>query len=174
MISSVLEEVITRGSLALQVEDCAIRAAVRHRGERGGLVRLQNERFYQFIVWRAILPVWHAVVELGWRDLIVDDGHDRHHFEMKKWMTAAGETEIAGMKNDVAKLKASQKNGYLIVFSANPPEATDGSFAYLLSMVGDLDSSAGKHAAFLTEDQDGRSTHFWVAGWPISRSGVDT
>jgi hypothetical protein len=60
---SALREVVVLGGLALQSEDCAIRAAVHHRGEHGGLARIENERHHQFIIWRAILPVWHA--ELG-------------------------------------------------------------------------------------------------------------
>ena len=65
---TLLDELVTTGGLALQAEDCLLRAAVHHRGERGGLVRLRNERYYQFIIWRAALSKWHAEVERNARD----------------------------------------------------------------------------------------------------------
>lgn len=175
MSGSVLSEVITRGGLALQAEDCSIRAAVRHRDEHGGLVRLQNERFYQFIVWRAILPVWHAEVEReGSSDLIVKKENESHYFEMKKWMSATGNKEIPGMKSDVEKLKKCHKCGYLIVFSANPAGQTAKNLAYLQCSVSGLEAAARETAIFDTEDQNGQPIQFWLAGWPISGLGANT
>jgi hypothetical protein len=80
---SALREVVVLGGLALQSEDCAIRAAVHHRGEHGGLARIENERHHQFIIWRAILPVWHAELERDANtDIYLECEDGRHHFEL--------------------------------------------------------------------------------------------
>ena len=70
MSTEVLKEVVALGGLALQAEDRLVRA-VYHKGEQGGLVRMQNERYYQFIVWRAIPPKWHADLERRSHDIIL-------------------------------------------------------------------------------------------------------
>ena len=106
-----LREVVILGGLALQSEDCAIRAAVHHRNEHGGLARIENERHHQFIIWRAVLPVWHAVLEReGNTDILLDCEDGRHHFELKNWTGTTGERQLPSIQNDVAKLQ-HRRNG---------------------------------------------------------------
>jgi hypothetical protein len=81
-----LGDIATLGGLALQAEDCAIRAALHHRGEHGGLVHMENERYHQCIIWRAILPIWHAVLEREEStDIIISKDGIKHYFELKNW-----------------------------------------------------------------------------------------
>ena len=122
---SALEDVVRLGGLALQAEDCAIRAAVHHRGERGGLVRMENERYHQFIIWRAILPIWHAELEReNNTDIIISRDATKHFFELKNWRGATGNEQIQNIRNDVSKLQSTE-NGYLLITSGNPRNQTD-------------------------------------------------
>lgn len=94
---SALEDVVRLGGLALQAEDCAIRAAVHHRGEHGGLGRMENERHHQFIIWRAILPIWHAELEReNNTDIIISRDGTRHYFELKNWTGGTGNEPGSG------------------------------------------------------------------------------
>ncbi len=76
------------------------------------------------------------------------------------------------MRNDITKLRV-RKRGYLIVFSANPPELTDKNVADLPLEVGGLDVSAKEHRFFHTENLRGDPIHFWLAGWPLSSAGAN-
>ena len=96
MSASILKEVVTLGGLALQSEDCLLRAAVHIRQEHGGLVRVLNERYFQFVVWRAILPRWHADIERATWDLTVTTNDKKHFFEMKNWRGKSGDDQLKG------------------------------------------------------------------------------
>ncbi len=125
---SPLDEVVKLGGLALQAEDCLVRAAVQHRGKRGGLVWMQNERYHQFLVWRAILPVWHTVLERDKScDLIVECEGEKYFFEMKNWRGNTGNDQIGAMQHDIKRLQA-RSNGYLLITSMNPISQTDENF----------------------------------------------
>jgi hypothetical protein len=50
-----MEMVVRLGGLAPEIEDRVIEAAVVRRGEQGGLARMENERYHQFVIWRALL-----------------------------------------------------------------------------------------------------------------------
>jgi hypothetical protein len=109
-----LGDIVTLGGLALQAEDCAIRAALHHRGEHGGLVHMENERYHQFIVWRAILPIWHAVLEREeGTDIIISKDGIKHYFELKNWRGATGDDQLGSIRRDVRKLQP-RENGYCL------------------------------------------------------------
>ena len=168
-MTTVLKEVVTLGGLALQMEDCLIRAAVWQRGLTGGLAHLENERHHQFIVWRAILSRWDAKLERDEAsDLIVHCQDGLHHFEMKNWRGATGNPQLPSMQRDIEKLRRRDR-GYLMVTSMNPPEKTDENFKYLVERVIGLDADTRQEFRFLTEGVDGRRLDFWIAGWALKR-----
>jgi hypothetical protein len=132
-LRSALHEVVNAGGLALQAEDCSIRAAMLHHGRSGGLVHLQNERHQQFIVWRAILPLWSAELERDdHTDLLLRSADGDHHFEMKNWRDNKGDAQIPRIQRDIEKLR-SKANGYILVTSVNLPQQTEENFKYLTS-----------------------------------------
>ena len=154
----------------MQAEDCLLRAAVHHRGKHGGLVHILNERYYQFIVWRAVLPVWHAVTEReGNRDLILTCEDGKHYFEMKTWFGATGKREIPGMQRDISRLQ-NHDHGYLLVVSANPEGLTLKNLNDLPQEIGQLDIKAGEHFRFHTVAINEQPFEFWIAGWPVIRA----
>jgi hypothetical protein len=168
---SALKDVVRLGGLALQAEDCSIRAAVYHRGERGGLVKMENVRHHQFrIIWRAVLPIWHAELERDDNtDIIIGRDGTRHYFELKNWRGASGNDQIPDIRKDVSKLRR-RENGYLLITSGNPRDLTDENIKYLLSKVSGLDNSQRKDYRFATEDEKGSDREYWIAGWPLEKS----
>jgi hypothetical protein len=160
-----LREVVKLGGLALQAEDCPVRAAVHHRSEHGSLARMENERCHQFIVWRAILPVWHAVLERdGGPDLIVGCEDGDHFFEMKNWRGAGSDGQLRE-QHDIGRLQ-DRPNGYFLGTSINPPDRTNQNFDYLLERLTGLEAYPRQEYRFLTDGMKGNALEFWVAGWP--------
>ena len=139
-LSSALGDIVRLGGLALQAEDCAIQAALHHRAEHGGLVRMENERYHQFIIWRAVLPIWHAVLEReDSTDIIISKDGVKHYFELKNWRGNTGNDQLPSITRDVLKLQ-SRDNGYMLITSVNPVGQTDENLKFLLEKVSGLES----------------------------------
>ena len=164
---SALQEVVKAGGLALQAEDCSIRAAMLHHGRSGGLIHAQNERFHQFVVWRAILPLWSAEIERdGSTDLLLHSEDGDHHFEMKNWRSINGNTEIAAIQRDIEKLR-HRTSGYILITSGNPSNQSDENFKFLSSRLKGIDPWQRCEFRFVTENEHGKAIDFWIAGWPV-------
>lgn len=162
------DELVFRAGLGLEAEDRVIIGAGKVRGEHGGLLRIPNERYYQFAVWRSVLSKWPSVMEQGSYDLIVDNRSNPPVaiIEMKKWLSSDGEVEIAGIKRDVDKLKKceAQQRG-LMIFSVNP---TDENFSYFENRVfGGKPDKPRSVYSFPTINRDGKAVEFWVALWLV-------
>jgi hypothetical protein len=171
-MSSALGDVVRLGGLALQAEDCAIQAALHHRGEYGGLVRAQNEKYHQFIIWRAVLPIWHAVIEReNATDIVLTRDKVKHYFELKNWRGYTGIPQLKFIRKDVQKLN-SRENGYILITSLNSAEHTERNFSYLVDEVKGLEPGSRKDFRFSTKGLDGGDLEFWIAGWSVIRSQV--
>ncbi len=167
MSRSALRELVILGGLALQSEDCAIRAAVHHREETGGLALIENERHHQFIIWRAILPVWHADLEKHDNtDIALNCENEMHFFELKNWTGANGEKQLPSIQRDIYKLQKRQ-NRYVIITSLNPRGHTDDNICFLLKRVKGLDDSQRVEFRFDTMGRRNSELEFWIAGWPV-------
>jgi hypothetical protein len=143
-----LGDIVTLGGLALQAEDCAIRAALHHRAEHGGLVHMENERYHQFIIWRAVLPIWHAVLEReGGTVIIVSKDGIKHYFELKNWRGNTGNDQLGSIRKDIGRLQP-RENGYLLITSCNPVGQTDENIKYLFDRVDGLEDSSKKCSNF--------------------------
>jgi hypothetical protein len=97
---------------ALEAEDRLILGSgtVRNEAKKGGILRLNNERYYQSILWRAMLSRWSAAVEYRSRyDLVLFNADDPETlyalFELKRWMGEKGEQELPGIAADIRKLR---------------------------------------------------------------------
>ena len=168
MNRSTLRELVILGGFALQSEDCAIRAAVHHRGETGGLALVENERHHQFIIWRAILPVCHADLEKHDNtDIAIKSDGEMHYFELKNWTGTTGNRQIPSIQADIYKLQRRQ-NRYVVVTSLNPRGQTDDNISYLLEKVRGLDDSRREEFRFHTVGRNRSELEFWIAGWPVS------
>lgn len=171
-MSSALGDIVTLGGLALQAEDCAIRAALHHRAEHGGLVHMENERYHQFVIWRAVLPIWHAVLEReDSTDIIVSKDGIKHYFELKNWRSCTGNDELESIRNDIRKLQP-RENGYVLITSGNPVGQTDENINYLLNKIDGLEHSSQRDFRFHTKKRDGGDFEYWIAGWSVSKPPI--
>ena len=162
----------TFGGLALQAEDCAIRAALHQRAEHGGVVHMRNERYHQFIILRAVLPIWHAVLEReDGTDIIVSKDGIKHYFELKNWRGKTGNDQLGSIRKDIRRLQP-RENGHLLITSGNPVGRTDKNIEYRLDKVDGLDDSSKIVFKFSTEEHDGNALEYWIAGWPVSKSPI--
>jgi hypothetical protein len=166
-LSSALGDIVKLGGLALQAEDCAIQAALHHRGEHGGSVHMENERYHQFVIWRAVLPIWHAVLEReNSTDIIISRDGEKHYFELKNWRR---EDQFNSIVRDIEKLQ-SRENGYLLITAVNPTGQTDDNILHFLSKVDGLEISSQETYKFSTKKIDGSSFEYWIAGWLVIKS----
>ncbi len=174
-MGSALGDIVRLGGLALQAEDCAIRAALHHRSEHGGVARMENERYHQFVIWRAVLPVWHAVLEReDSTDIIISRDGVKHYFELKNWRN---ESQLSSINRDVTKLRSREK-GYLLITSGNPSDITGGSpedntesnLKHIIGKVAGLETDSQEFYGFKTETTEGREIQYWIAGWSVQNN----
>lgn len=140
----------------------------------GGILRFNNERYYQFIVARAFLSAYPYIVnvEFDYRDLILKypDNPNKWftYIEMKRWMSSTGEPEIYPICTDLTKLSESKADhNLMMIFSANGRGDAKKQLDWL---IGELNNnnlnlsmiwSAPK--TFETFNMLGQEAEFWVA-----------
>lgn len=166
---SAFQDVVELGGLALQAEDCLIRSALRARNEHGGLATMENERYHQFIIWRAILGLWDAVLEREENtDIIVNRDGEKYYFELKNWRGKTGIPQLAAIRKDIIRLQPRQ-NGYMLITSVNPPDMTVDNLKFLEQKVAGLNVKDRKEYTFLTVGRNNLELEFWIAGWPVQK-----
>ena len=163
-----IEGFTLRAGLGLEAEDRLLLGSHMVRGQHGGLFRLFNERYFQFIVWRALTPKWDVKVEHDYHDLVVFDSQRNYAavFEMKPWKSADGKTEIPGIIRDVDKLvKRSSPVKGMIIFSANARGCFSANVNWLEEQIPSLEASKRTSFVFDTLNDKGCEIEFWLGIW---------
>ncbi|MEO8657940.1 MAG: hypothetical protein ABI693_05695 [Bryobacteraceae bacterium] len=124
-----LQRLVDLGGAALQVEDGLIRTSVLAREilrvpfgglkPRFGIRRVENERSYQYLIWRALLNDFEFLVDIereGNHDFVIWDcaNHPRKIVavgEMKRWVSVDGCEELPRIELDIRKLKLAEREG---------------------------------------------------------------
>lgn len=168
----------------LKLEDKILRRLARKNAsvysppeEQAGILRFNNEHYYQFLVARHLVGTlpYRVEAEVNKQDLILLDPSSNLPLatvEMKRWMSASGEREINGIRQDMeGKLAASPVDQrIMMVFSANPSSVADlANLRILAGFLGD-DPSKWHQVSFDTIGQSGESFSFWVATREVGRS----
>ena len=175
MANDFLKSLTIRAGAALEAEDRLIMGSGHIRGEAGGILRLSNERYYQFLLWKAVLASWNAKVEEHSYDLVIfDPSESTKHlaiFEMKRWMGAKGNEprDVNVINEDIERLqKCEAPNSALIIFSANPRGMRDENLAFFESLFfGGVAQPQRESYCFPTMNVSADEVEFWVAFWPI-------
>ena len=173
----------SRAGTALEAEDRLILGSGMLRNEKGGILRLNNERYYQFILWRAMLSRWRCVTEYkDRRDLVLfeQDRPDEVHaeFELKRWMSGGGERELPGFILDIRRLKnTTVPRAAFVVFSANPRGGMlENIEKHLEKGLKKQDNSIDlpqRHTyCFPTIDTQGKEVEFWLGVWPVANARI--
>jgi hypothetical protein len=135
----------------------------------GGILRIWNERYYQFVACRGLHRCGRDVKsEHRSHDLVIFvEGKPNAFIEMKCWGSANGIRELRGIASDVQqKLMplASSSTAFMIIFSANPRDQTKQNLAFLEEKIPELAIYEREIYPFPTFDP---KIEFWVAGWQI-------
>ena len=176
---------IDTASKALEAEDRYLLGAVTANKQAfgdstGGILRFNNERYYQFVIARALMSSFpfKTDLEVETHDLVFQHLERTTKWavvEIKRWMSATGESEIPGIRHDVDhKLKkADAEHRMMLIISANPTGKTEKNLEFLSER---LKSSVLPLAdypdrwyfsKFETVDTEGKGVEFWVAGIEI-------
>jgi hypothetical protein len=166
-MASLLKEVIEIGGRALEAEDLELRKIYQRRGQYGGLLQTDFERYFQFVVWRSLVSKYDAQIECSHEGLLVDlvitQDTVTNIFEMKNWR----EETTTRISSDIRRLQNFRGGGYLLIFSANPKELTDEN----LLLVEQLPGIAGQTCKYMFQTESpihhDKPYEFWFAGWQI-------
>lgn len=161
-----LDELVEIGGRALEQEDRFITGCVtlNHHlygdGKPGGLLRFSNERYYQFIICRALMSAYRyrVTLEEERRDFVLRESATSTCpcaiSEMKTWLSSRPETGLAGMRTDLTKLRTIDVPGFFLVATAWPLQEAAG---LLEQLVKDLE---------LTDAPEPCQYRFQTIGWP--------
>ena len=171
------QNAIGRMGAALEAEDRLLLGSGLVRGEAGGILRLVNERYYQFVLWRASLAHWRAEVEYGaHHDLVLfsadDPGKMWAIFELKLWTTDY-DSQLPSFRVDLDKLRSAiSEHAAFILISANQRGKMAENIAWLhgrWSQRGDFAERSGEPYSycFNTIGKKGEELELWMAIWPL-------
>lgn len=164
-----LRDLVAIGGRALQEEDQFIRNAVLSRPElqiwhgnrlaRFGIRRIENERFYQYLIWRALLKEFVFPVDMereGNHDFVAWDGTGPEARivavgEMKRWVSSSGEVELPGIVRDIQKIKERPYPGFILITTAYQAGQLGGQINFLSKKLR-VPESVMCHSTFLCSD----------------------
>lgn len=174
-MATILDEIIPLFGQALENEDRCVLGGASLRKTHGGILRVLNERYYQFTCWRTAMSRWDATVETAIDgrqvDLVLATNGGRTAIEMKVWKSDSGERELPKIQDDIGRLMHMDVlNGCMMLFSANPPAITRENFDWLGERIRELANAPMRHYGFLTVNPRGEEFEFWVAGWLVKTS----
>jgi hypothetical protein len=182
-MQSEFKHLIKIACVALEAEDRFLLGAMAanqaaYPREKRGVLRIFNERYYQFVVARSLASSYPfaAAVEIESHDLVLHyPGNPSQWFavvEMKCWRSVKGEQEIRSIQQDINdKLRpAKAEHALMLLFSANPHGQTEQNLGWLakqLSITSNEDHSVWEVCWFPTQYTQGEKVDFWVAGYEV-------
>jgi len=95
-----------------------------------GIWLMENERYFQWLTFRPLLPSFPLRVELEHCQFDIALFRERQKEpvalgEMKVWRSAKGEEEIPDIQADIQKLAREQCAQFLLIFTLSPRGETD-------------------------------------------------
>jgi hypothetical protein len=125
-------ELVQIGGRALEHEDRFIAGCMLNNvelygdSEPRGLLRIRNERYYQFVITRALMSNYRYCVEIekNGHDFILSDCYGRKPVavgEMKTWFATNPTVELPSMQKDISNLRKSGYSSFLLVATFWPP-----------------------------------------------------
>jgi hypothetical protein len=181
-MTPILEEIVSLSSEALKAEDQYLLDEIgknpAYGPDRSGLLYLNNERYYQFVVAKHLFRMLKLKVEIerDLIDLVVLSNECAHKYyvavEMKRWMSSTGNPEIPGIRDDIDKLKENNsEHSLMLIFSSNPVGSPLEENIRVLSekIDRDIDPSRWHVSSFETVGINGVQNLFWVAGYEVPK-----
>lgn len=173
-------DLIKTAGIALENEDRYLIGAIvsnmqAYKNCSGGILRINNERYYQFIIARALTSSFpfQVQIEKNTHDfMLIDSNNNDKAFcviEMKRYMSPEGNVEIPRIKNDINKIlnNTTAPHGMELIVSANPIGNSLKEANYLVGQLGNYSVGQNDIYIFNTIDTKGDRVEFWVAGIEI-------
>jgi hypothetical protein len=140
-----LQELVNIAGYALETEDRFIAGCVATHPELyqgtdfAGILRFNNERYYQFLIARNLMSEFPYRVELerDTYDIVLYASSDAgaKDFaavgEIKRWMSTTGEPEIPAIRRDIEKLKPCRCPTFLLIITSSQPGKTQENIEFL-------------------------------------------
>lgn len=177
-----LATLVQMAGTALENEDKNIRAAVNsnkkaYENEDGGILRIENESFYHYIVLRSLFRHYPFAVftKQNTQDLILNHpGESQHPFavvEMKHWIKTREASAVSDLKEDIEKLRAeTAENKLMMLFVNNPKQEIETNIELLsdkLSATAEVKDDFWSSYRFSTVDREGKEMEFWIGGYQV-------
>ncbi|MCA7117841.1 MAG: hypothetical protein LGL72_00075 [Acidibrevibacterium sp.] len=176
-----LKDFVYRAGAGLEQEDRNIIGSSLIHNQRGGLLRVQQERFWQYIIWKSVYSNWEIEVEKVFGDHQYDfakiaqpGGNYDCFFELKKWLSEYGEAEIQGICDDIVRLNLENLNNSVLILLANNRRGDmNRQILWLVNRVNEicgftLDEVRRESFCFNTISPNDHEHHeFWISAWPI-------
>ena len=151
-------------------------ASERHwRGRPIGICDNTNERYYQFVVWRALMASfpWRPRTERRGYDLAFynDETNELVAFaEIKGWWGVSGEQELPGIRRDLEKLGILRIPGVMLILTCHPKNQAEDNFRWLAEKLGVSRDDIVTHS-FDTPSwpDDDHPTEFAVIGFLVAQ-----
>jgi hypothetical protein len=161
-----VEELVSLARFALEQEDRYILGCSIATGGKGGILRIENERYFQFVVMRSLLSRFDVVAERSLHDLIIlDHGSVSVIIEMKCWRN--DRSEFDSFRADIKKLQAAKGSAaYMLMFWRDVASRLEQNLAYLKEHVKEL-GTVSEVQNFTTKNANGDDAIFVVAGWQL-------
>jgi hypothetical protein len=179
LVDAFIQRLVTLSGKALKFEDKILLDAVAKNklvyskeNESGGILRFNNERYYQFVIARALVAEieYRVEIEVDTHDLLLNHSSQKRFavVEMKRWMSSTGESEIPAIRHDLhGKLPvADAELKVMMIFSANPRDQMSKQLEWLSPRLNDSPIS-WKTYCFPTKNLGGLDFEFWVAACQV-------
>jgi len=180
-MNAALKKLIQIAGAALEAEDRVLLGSIAannlaYPNENGGILRMNNERYYQFIIARALVSsfLYPVEIEVNSHDLVLMDPNNNSKWfaviEMKRWMSENGTQEIPSILSDIQKLRSTNAaHNMMMIFSANPKGSTAYQLKWLANELGfsSNNNQTWESYCFPTLDKNGNELEFWVAGYEL-------
>lgn len=177
-----LKKIVALSAEALKIEDTFLLEAKAKQSplyarDKGGVLAIRNERYYQFIVARYLMEKMTSRIglEVDRHDIVVYPGASGEYdiaVEMKRWMSHGGVTEIRGIRRDIedklARSRAPRR--LMLLFSANAIGETKRNLKFLADQLDRQDVDLWETSTFQTIDDRENDVEFWLAGFQVDSS----
>lgn len=182
-MTPILKKIIELSCEALRLEDEYLRTALSNNEcyspDKNGLLSINNERYYQFVIGRYLYAnlKMRIALESNLIDLVVFSDQANNDYEvaveMKRWMSSTGNPEINGIREDFIKLeKTSAKYGLLMIFSSSPKSVcNEVNIKYLSNKLNkNVEPGSWMTKSFETVGINGTQNMFYVSGYQVEKT----
>jgi hypothetical protein len=178
-----VEQLIECAARALEAEDRYLIECANARHWRGGAVGIRdniNERYYQFVIWRALMRSfrWRPRTERQIYDLAFYDDETNKLVavaEIKGWWSASGEEEIPRIRQDIEKkLRILRIPGVMLILTSQKKADAEANTHWLAGKLG-VNAGSIIRRSFDTPPWpgDNHPTEFAILGFLVSPTALE-